>query len=120
MSRLTGRIGEAAAAEYLRKHGYEVVGMNYQTRFGEIDVIVRNRKYLCFVEVKLRKNADFGTAAEFVTKSKQRKLILAAESYLQLNPDRRQPRFDVMEIYAPDGAEGKLSFNYIEDAFQLN
>lgn len=120
MSRLTGHFGEAAAAEYLRKHGYEILAMNYQTRLGEIDIIARNRKYLCFVEVKLRKNADFGTAAEFVTKSKQRKVILAAERYLQLNPDRRQPRFDVMEVYAPDGIEGKLIFNHIENAFQLN
>ncbi len=120
MSRLTGRFGEAAAAEYLRKHGYEIVGMNYQTRMGEIDIIARNRKYLCFVEVKLRKNADFGTAREFVTAAKQRKLILAAESYLLLNPDRRQPRFDVVEVYAPQGAEGTLSINHIEDAFQVN
>lgn len=120
MSRLTGRFGEAAAAEYLRKHGYEIVGMNYQTRLGEIDVIARNRKYLCFVEVKLRKNADFGTAAEFVTASKRRKLILCAESYLQNNPDRRQPRFDVVEIYAPNGTDGALKINHIEDAFQLN
>lgn len=120
MSRLTGRFGEAAAAEYLRKHGYEIVGLNYQTRMGEIDIIARNRKYLCFVEVKLRKNADFGTAAEFVTASKRRKLILAAESYLQHSSDRRQPRFDVMEVYAPNGTEGELIFHHIEDAFQLN
>ena len=120
MSRLTGRFGEAAAADYLRAHGYEIVGMNYQTRLGEIDIIARNRKYLCFVEVKLRKNADYGTAAEFVTKSKRRKLILCAQSYLQSRPDRRQPRFDVVEVYAPNGADGELTINHIEDAFQVN
>ena len=120
MSRLTGRMGEAAAADYLRKRGYEIVGMNYQTRLGEIDIIARNRKYLCFVEVKLRKNADFGTAAEYVTMSKRRKLILCAEIYLLNNPDRRQPRFDVVEVYAPDGAEGELTIHHIEDAFRVN
>ena len=120
MSRLSGHFGEAVAAEYLRRHGYEIVGMNYQTRMGEIDIIARNRKYLCFVEVKLRKNADHGTAAEFVTRSKQHKLILAAESYWQLHPDSRQPRFDVMEVYAPDGIDGSVTVHHIEDAFQLN
>lgn len=120
MSKLTGRFGETAAAEYLRTQGYEIVGMNYQTRLGEIDIIARNRKYLCFVEVKLRKNADFGTAAEFVTKNKQRKLILCARSYLQSKPDHRQPRFDVVEVYAPNGVNGELTINHIEDAFQLN
>lgn len=118
MSGLTGSFGEAAAAEYLRKKGYEIVGMNYRTRMGELDVIARNRKYLCFVEVKLRKNDSFGAAAEYVTKSKQRKLILAAESYLLQHPEHRQPRFDVVEIYAPYGIRGELSIRHIEDAFR--
>ncbi len=120
MSRLTGRFGEAAAADYLRKKGFRIEGLNYQTRFGEIDVIASDRRYLCFVEVKLRKNAAFGTGAEYVTKAKQRRLIMAAESYLQTHPATRQPRFDVIEIYAPDGMNGSISVHHIEDAFQVN
>ena len=61
--------------------------------------------YLCFVEVKLRKNADVAEAREFVTPVKQRKVRTAAMHYLMENPTDRQPRFDVVEVYAPMGEE---------------
>ena len=54
-TRLLGRFGEAAAAEYLRGRGYAILGMNYRTRLGEIDVIASKGKYVAFVEVKLRR-----------------------------------------------------------------
>lgn len=56
---LTGAWGEALAAEYLRKKRYEILASGYRCRFGEIDLIVKNRKFLVFVEVKLRKSAEF-------------------------------------------------------------
>ena len=49
-----GKLWEIEAANYLRKHKYKLVDVNYTTRFGEIDLIVQNKKYLCFVEVKQR------------------------------------------------------------------
>ena len=58
-SELLGPWGESLAAEYLRKKRYTVVAAGYRCRFGEIDLIVKNRKFLVFVEVKLRKNAEF-------------------------------------------------------------
>jgi len=54
MSTLRGRQGEAMAAQYLRKHGYDVIAAGYHSRFGEIDLIARKRKQIVFVEVKLR------------------------------------------------------------------
>ena len=117
-TQLSGRFGEAAAAEYLRKKGWRVVGMNYRTRLGEIDVIAEKGRYLAFVEVKLRKNAGHGLAREFVMSRKQQRLILAAQSYLQTHPTQLQPRFDVVEVYAPQGAGGKVTVNHVENAFE--
>ena len=57
-----GAWGEALAAEYLRKKKYQVVAAGYHSRVGEIDLIVQNKRFLVFVEVKLRKNADFAKA----------------------------------------------------------
>lgn len=102
---LSGAWGEAQAAEYLRKKRYSVVACNYKSRFGEIDLIVHNKKFIVFVEVKLRKSEKFAQAREFVTAAKQERLRTTALMWLQANPDHRQPRFDVIEIYAPQGIE---------------
>ena len=61
---LNGAWGEAIAARYLRKKHYKLEAVGYSCRYGEIDLIVSNRKYLVFVEVKLRKSADFAKARE--------------------------------------------------------
>ena len=71
---LSGAWGEALAAEYLRKKHYKTVAAGYRTRFGEIDLIVSNRKYLVFVEVKLRKSGVFADAREYVDLRKQDKI----------------------------------------------
>ena len=116
MSGLTGSFGEAAAAEYLRKKGYEIVGMNYRTRMGELDVIARNRKYLCFVEVKLRSNLKFGLPREFVTASKQEKLRTTAQFYMSTHRLDVPARFDVAEVYT-DKEHTSVRIEYIEEAF---
>lgn len=103
--RLLGRWGEAAAAEHLRKKGYQLVAAGWQCRYGEIDLIVQNRCYLVFVEVKLRKSAAFAAAREFVDARKQEKLRISAEFYLAQYPTALQPRFDVVEVYAPQGVQ---------------
>jgi len=106
------------AAEFLQKKHFKLVAMNYRCRFGEIDLIVSNRKYLIFVEVKLRKSDKFAAAREFVDFRKQERLRSTAELYLSQNPTRLQPRFDVIEIYAPDGMDTiRPVINHLEDAF---
>lgn len=112
-----GHWGEERAAAYLRRHGYKIIGMNYACRVGEIDIIARKRGYVVFVEVKLRKNADFAEAREFVTRSKQERILMTAQMWLAANDCELQPRFDVIEIYAPNGSEGKIELRHIEDAF---
>ena len=116
---LTGAWGEALAAEYLRKKRYELVAAGYRSRFGEIDLIVKNKKFLIFVEVKLRKDDRFAQAREFVDIRKQDKIRITASMYLSQNPTDLQPRFDVIEIYAPDGtATVRPKINHLEDAFR--
>ena len=118
-SKLSGAWGEALAAEYLRKKRYAIVAAGYPCRFGEIDLIVQDRKYLVFVEVKLRRSADFAKAREYVDQRKQDRIRMTASMYLSQNPTKLQPRFDVIEIYAPEGtATLRPEIHHMEDAFQ--
>ena len=116
---LSGAWGEAVAAQYLKKKHYTLVAAGYRCRFGEIDLIVQNRAFLVFVEVKLRKGAAFAQAREYVDGRKQERLRLTASMYLSQNPTELQPRFDVVEIYAPEGtATRNPKIIHWEDAFQ--
>lgn len=117
-TKLQGSWGEALALEFLRRKKYEAVAMGYRTRFGEIDVIVKNREYIVFAEVKVRKNDSFAEAREFVDRNKQARLRKTAELWLAHHETALQPRFDVIEIYAPNGTETKNpTINHLEDAF---
>ena len=110
--------GEVVAADYLRKKGYTLLCHSYRSRFGEIDLIARNDRFLVFAEVKLRKNANFARAMEFVDAKKQHRLRITAEIYLSEHPTELQPRFDVVEIYAPRGTETvNPEIHHLEDAF---
>ena len=118
-SNLSGAWGEALAAKYLQKKRYKIVATNYRSRFGEIDLIVADRKFLVFVEVKLRKSDRFAQAMEFVDSRKQQRLRATAGIYLAQNPTELPCRFDVIEIYAPEGVStAKPIINHLEDAFQ--
>ncbi len=113
-----GRWGEALVADYLRSGGYEVIAAGWRCRYGEIDLIARNRTYLVFVEVKLRKSESHTKAREYVDRRKQEKLITTAQLYLSQYPTKLQPRFDVAEVYAPHGTNTvRPEINYLEDAF---
>ena len=115
---LLGAWGEALAAKYLQKKRYKLVTTNYRCRYGEIDLIVADKKHLIFVEVKLRKTARFAQAHEFVDVFKQNRIRTTASLYLSQNPTELQPRFDVVEIYAPEGtATVTPEIIHMEDAF---
>ena len=117
--KLAGDYGEEQAALYLKKHGYRIVGRNYKVRTGEIDLIVSDREYIVFVEVKMRKNDHFGEAKEFVGARKQERVRSAAMHWLSLNETELQPRFDVIEIYGDVGMPyRKLDIRHIENAFE--
>ena len=116
---LAGAWGEAAAADYLRKKHYKIVAANYYSRYGEIDLIAQNREFLVFVEVKLRKNDRFARAGEYVNRQKQDRIRMTASIYLSEHPTSLQPRFDVIEVYAPQGRDTRHpEIRHMEDAFQ--
>ena len=112
-----GQFGEEQAARYLRRRFYTILERNYRCRFGEIDLIARRGGILAFVEVKLRRDDAHGEAREFVTARKQQRILAAAELWLSQHETPLQPRFDVIEVYAPAGADGTVQINHIENAF---
>lgn len=115
-----GAAGEVIAARYLRKKGYTLLAANYRTRFGEIDIIAADKKYIAFVEVKLRSGVAIYTPEEAVTPQKQQRIVKAAMQYLQLHPSDLQPRFDVIAIVADDRDPMKTrSLEHLKAAFDV-
>lgn len=110
--RLAGRDGEQKAEAHLLSLGYKLVERNYQTRFGEIDLIVENDVYVVFAEVKQRRHKRFAPAGAFVTPGKQEKIRTTALLWLAEHPTALQPRFDVIEVYSQTG-----EINHIKNAF---
>ena len=116
---LLGSWGESLAAQYLQKKRYKILAVNFRCRMGEIDLIAENKRCLVFVEVKLRKSPNFAEAREFVDLRKQERLKTTASLYLSQHDVSKPARFDVIEIYAPDGMEtNHPKIIHLEDAFQ--
>lgn len=91
--------GEDIAANYLKKNGYEIVDRNVYTKYGEIDLIVRQGDCTVFIEVKTRSSTAFGLPEEAITHQKQARLLDSAQAYLQLHPDISGDwRIDVIAI----------------------
>ena len=114
----TGERGEQRAQEFLCRKGYDILACNYRTRYGEIDVICADARYLAFVEVKTRSSTRFGSPREAVTMTKQRKIILSAQQWLQEHPTALQPRFDVVEVLVSPSRK-TCRINHIPDAFEV-
>ena len=113
-SKAIGDLAESLAARFLEQHGLKVLTRNFRCRGGEIDLICRNGKALVFVEVRRRRSASFGGAGASITRSKQRRIILAAQHYLTANAKTEcDCRFDCVLL---DGrAENHIE--WIRDAF---
>jgi putative endonuclease len=95
-----GAAAEGLAARFLTARGLVIVHRNYRCRGGEIDLIVRDGETLVFVEVRLRRNQAFGTAAESITAAKRRRLRLAARHYLARLGREPPCRFDAVLLDA--------------------
>ena len=114
--RLTGILGERLVAKWYQDNGYQLLTVNYRTRFGEIDVIAKKKNLVAIIEVKTRKNDKFSKAMEAVTYSKQQKIKSAAMQFIALNGfDDFNIRFDVAEVYTQGE---KPEINIIENAFE--
>ncbi len=110
----TGAKGEKLARKLLEQKGYKTVCTNFQTRFGELDIVCRNDEFIVFAEVKTRGERYMVSGRDSVGFSKQGKIIKAASQYLQQNPCELQPRFDVVEIVIGDK---DVQIEHIENAF---
>ena len=98
----TGTAYEVIAADFLRKHGIQIVEMNYRTSLGEIDIIGKEKDTLIFIEVKYRKNASYGQPWEAISVEKQKRICRVANYYLLKKQWRWQIRFDVISICGED------------------
>lgn len=113
-----GKQGEELACRELRRRGYAILARRYRTRFGEIDIIGEDGRTLVFVEVKARRSARRGLAAESVTARKRRRIAAMALDYLAWTGRLNHPcRFDVVAI---DGmGTRRATIRVISDAFQI-
>ena len=110
-----GNRGEAAVARYLRQKGYTLLESQWRCRFGELDLVARDRhSTVCIVEVKLRGTNSIALPREFVDSRKQQRLRSAAEVYLASKELDAPVRFDVAEVYDEGGS---LRIKYIENTF---
>ena len=98
-----GAAGEVLAARFLRDKGYRIVAANVRSRFGEIDIIAADPRYIVFVEVKARGEDAIYAPREAVTFQKQRRITATAALWLQQHPTSLQPRFDVIEVVTRRG-----------------
>lgn len=114
--KITGNIGELAAASFLQQIGYKILAQNYRSKMGEIDIIAEHNGVIVFAEVKTRRNTLFGYPAEAVTYPKQQKIIKTALCYLNMIQKPYSPcRFDILEILLAH--DGKPCCNHIINAF---
>lgn len=115
-----GEDAETACCAYLKSQGLKLVDRNFHCRTGEIDIIMLDKKILVFVEVRFRKNNNFGGGLESVTPAKQLKLRKTAELYLQKNNQHKNARFDVVSMSknARTGTgKQQYTFDWITNAF---
>lgn len=110
----TGSDGENAAAEYLIAKGYEVVARNYRCGRAEIDLIVKKKNWLVFVEVKTRSSSTFGFPEEFVGRMKEDLILMAAEQYMYEINWEGNVRYDIVAVL---GVEFEREIMHFEDAF---
>ena len=109
-----GSAAEEKALRHLQARGLALLERNFRTQGGEIDLIMRQAQTLVFIEVRYRQSHDYGTPAETVTKTKQRRLTTAAARYLQQRNLDLPCRFDVVGISGP----GQERIDWIQNAFQ--
>ena len=109
---------ERSTALWLTEQGCRIITRNYRCRAGEIDLVARHGEVLVFIEVRVRTNPHFASAAESVDHRKQRRLQCAAAHYLQRQRAAPMPpcRFDVV-VWEPSADSGKLQARWIRNAF---
>ena len=109
-----GKAAESLACHHLTENGLSLIEKNFHSRYGEIDLIMQHENALVFIEVRYRKNNDFGGAKASVTPAKQQKIKKTALFYMQKKGHEFYARFDVLAISGEDKA---LTYEWIQNAF---
>jgi len=107
-----GERSEQLAYNYLLKQGLQLIEKNFQCRFGELDLIMKEKDTLVIVEVRYRKSNKYGGAAESISKKKQSRIIATTQYYLSCNKMDCPVRFDAMAM------SSDTDINWIKNAFQ--
>jgi putative endonuclease len=115
--RAAGAAFEQRACNELERAGLKLLARNYTTRYGELDLVMRDGDMVVFVEVRHRLRAGYGDAAASITAAKQMKLIQTAQLWLSAHPQHAQRacRFDVVSY---DGPADQARMNWLRGAFE--
>lgn len=108
-----GANAEQIAARFLEARGLKIIDRNWRSRFGELDLVLRDGDTIVMVEVRMRHNRDFGGAAASIDAKKRSRLLATARQYLARAPDR-PCRFDV--VLVSPGTGGTPEIEWIRDA----
>lgn len=111
-----GENGENAALTHLQQAGLKLISKNYRFRGGELDLVMLEKQTLVFIEVRFRRNRDFGGALASVTAKKQQRMMLTAQHFLQSHPEYQslRARFDVVSL---EGSRTNTTLQWVRDAF---
>lgn len=115
---LRGRWAEEVALKYLLNRNLKLIEKNFRSKFGEIDLIMKDTDIVCFIEVRYRTDDHFHQAAESINKRKQERIILTSQQYLTNNYDTDDIlcRFDTVTL---SGKQEKPIIEWLKDAFQV-
>jgi putative endonuclease len=109
-----GRDAEQVAAHFLERHGLTILARNWRCRFGEIDLVARDREAVVFVEVRMRASSAFGGAVASIDAAKRRKLIAAANLYIGARRVDAPCRFDALLL------DSRGDVEWLRDAFRAD
>ncbi|MGB0132892.1 YraN family protein [Dokdonella sp.] len=115
--RSTGKYFEDLALAHAQRSGLNLITRNFNCRYGELDLVMRDREIVVFLEVRYRRSQSHGGALDSVSASKRERLTRTASLFLQANPDlgRHACRFDVIAI---SGTQDSPTINWQRNAFE--
>lgn len=111
---IIGKEGEEIATEFLENKGYKILDRNFLTRHGEIDIVAKDNEEYVFIEVKTRRNNEYGQPIDAIDKDKIKHLKSAISYYLYINKlENKFIRIDVIEVKY---IKNKIYINHIKQA----
>ncbi|MFV0502802.1 MAG: YraN family protein [Lachnospirales bacterium] len=113
LNKVKGDYGEKLAQDYLLTKGYKILETNFRYSHKEIDIVAQDGEYIVFVEVKYRKNLEYGTPLEAINTKKMMQIRKVAEYYVYINEYRGCVRFDCIGILD----QGNIDIKHIVNAF---